>query len=349
MKRTDNNMDAVRYVLAFSVVVAHFNYLCGFDIPWPVSSSTGVGGFFALSGFLIYRNFDRRPDIKRYVTSRALRILPPYVLIVILCAFALAPFSSLPVSEFFLHPGWWKYLMSNLIFLNFLAPDLPGLFEGPGFVTSAVNGSLWTMKVEWCLYLSVPLVAALIRALHKKVPSSSWIFIAVIVLSIGYSLLFNHIYYTTGKEIFAILGRQVFGQLSYFYMGVLMYYHLDLLRQWKWVFLAAALTGLLIMRLLPESILIIKPVAESTLVIWVSMIGRWGHWFSRHDNVSYDMYLFHFPVIQLAVLLGAPALGKWPAFLICLATVIVLSFLSWNLIGKPFMKVKKQWLENKKL
>lgn len=342
-------MDAVRYVLAFSVVVAHFNYLCGFDIPWPVSSSTGVGGFFALSGFLIYHNFDRRPDIKRYVTSRALRILPPYVLIVILCAFALAPFSSLPVSEFFLHPGWWKYLMSNLIFLNFLAPDLPGLFEGPGFVTSAVNGSLWTMKVEWCLYLSVPLVAALIRALHKKVPSSSWIFIAVIVLSIGYSLLFNHIYYTTGKEIFAILERQVFGQLSYFYMGVLMYYHLDLLRQWKWVFLAAALTGLLIMRLLPESILIIKPVAESTLVIWVSMIGRWGHWFSRHDNVSYDMYLFHFPIIQLAVLLGAPALGKWPTFLICLAAVILLSFLSWNLIGKPFMKVKKKWLENKKL
>lgn len=239
--------------------------------------------------------------------------------------------------------------MSNLIFLNFLAPDLPGLFEGPEFVTSAVNGSLWTMKVEWCLYLSVPLVAALIRALHKKVPSSSWIFIAVIVLSIGYSLLFNHIYYTTGKEIFAILGRQVFGQLSYFYMGVLMYYHLDLLRQWKWVFLAAALTGLLIMRLLPESILIIKPVAESTLVIWVSMIGRWGHWFSRHDNVSYDIYLFHFPVIQLAVLLGAPALGKWPAFLICLAAVILLSFLSWNLIGKPFMKVKKKWLENKKL
>lgn len=349
MKRTDNNMDAVRYVLAFSVVVAHFNYLCGFDIPWPVSSSTGVGGFFALSGFLIYRNFDHRPDIKRYVTSRALRILPPYVLIVILCAFALAPFSSLPVPEFFLHPGWWKYLMSNIIFLNFLAPDLPGLFEGPGFVTSAVNGSLWTMKVEWCLYLSVPLVAALIRTLHKKVRSSSWIFIAVIVLSIGYSLLFNHIYYTTGKEIFAILGRQVFGQLSYFYMGVLMYYHLDLLKQWKWVFLAVALIGLLIMRLLPESILIIKPVAESILVIWVSMIGRWGHWFSRHDNVSYDMYLFHFPVIQLAVLLGAPALGKWPAFLICLATVIVLSFLSWNLIGKPFMKVKKQWLENKKL
>ncbi len=349
MKRTDNNMDAVRYVLAFSVVVAHFNYLCGFDIPWPVSSSTGVGGFFALSGFLIYRNFEQRPIIRHYVLSRTLRILPPYVLIVVLCAFLLAPFSTLPAREYFLDPGWWKYLASNLLFLNFLAPDIPGVFSGPEFVTSAVNGSLWTMKVEWCLYLSVPLVAALIRALHKKVPSSSWIFIAVIVLSIGYSLLFNHIYYTTGKEIFAILGRQVFGQLSYFYMGVLMYYHLDLLRQWKWVFLAAALTGLLIMRLLPESILIIKPVAESTLVIWVSMIGRWGHWFSRHDNVSYDIYLFHFPIIQLAVLLGAPALGKWPTFLICLAAVILLSFLSWNLIGKPFMKVKKKWLENKKL
>ena len=126
-------MDAVRYVLAFSVVVAHFNYLCGFDIPWPVSSSTGVGGFFALSGFLIYRNFEQRPIIRHYVLSRTLRILPPYVLIVVLCAFLLAPFSTLPAREYFLDPGWWKYLASNLLFLNFLAPDIPGVFSGPEF------------------------------------------------------------------------------------------------------------------------------------------------------------------------------------------------------------------------
>ena len=43
-----NNMDLVRYYLALSVLIAHFNYLTGFEIPWPTNSFTGVGGFFAV-------------------------------------------------------------------------------------------------------------------------------------------------------------------------------------------------------------------------------------------------------------------------------------------------------------
>lgn len=344
LNRTDNNMDAVRYVLAFSVVVAHFNYLCGADIPWPVSSSTGVGGFFALSGFLIYRNFDSRPILRHYVLSRALRILPPYFLIVLLCALLLAPLSQLPATEYFLSPQWWKYLGANLLFLNFLEPALPGVFDSPEFVTGAVNGSLWTMKVEWCLYLSVPVVAALIRKLHRTPGTSSWLFAAIIAMSIGYTWLFQTLYWRSGHEIYAILGRQVFGQLSFFYTGVLLFYHLDSFLRHRWVMLAILACGIAAMRIWPGTIVFLKPPVEGSLVIWFSMVGRWGHYFSRHDNVSYDIYLFHFPVIQTAVWFGLPSIGQWPAFLICLAAVSILSLLSWNLIGRPFLRLKPKIL-----
>lgn len=346
MKRTDNNMDAVRYVLAFSVVVAHFNYLCGFDIPWPVSSSTGVGGFFALSGFLIYRNFDHRPMLRYYILSRAIRILPPYFFIVLLCAFMLAPFSSLPPEEYFTSAGWWKYISANLAFMNFIEPSLPGVFDGTNFITSAVNGSLWTMKVEWCLYLSVPIVALLIRKLHCQPQFSSWVFLTIVVVSIGYSWLFSTLYYTSGKEIYAILGRQVFGQLSFFYIGVLLFYHLKTFLRYKWLILVFLLTGVYVMKLWPESAVFLKPPVEGSLVIWFSMVGHWGHWFSRHDNVSYDIYLFHFPLIQLGVYLGLPVLGQSLAFMIIITAVTALSFLSWNLIGRNFMRLKPRLLKH---
>ncbi len=127
LKRTGNNMDAIRYVLAFAVVVEHFNYLCGADIPFPIPASTGVGGFFALSGFLIYRNFEKRPGLRHYIAARARRILPPYLFIVLLCAFLLAAVSSLPAARYFTDPQWWRYLVSNALFLNFLEPSLPGV------------------------------------------------------------------------------------------------------------------------------------------------------------------------------------------------------------------------------
>ncbi|MDE6393208.1 MAG: acyltransferase [Muribaculaceae bacterium] len=338
LKRTGNNMDAIRYVLAFAVVVEHFNYLCGAHIPFPISGNDGVGGFFALSGFLIYRNFEKRPALRDYIAARARRILPPYLFIVLLCAFLLAAVSSLPVAGYFTDPQWWRYLVANALFLNFIEPSLPGVFEGAQFTTAAVNGSLWTMKVEWCLYLSVPLVAALLRRLHRTPRDAAWIFCVIIAVSAGYTWLFSHLHRTTGHEIYAILGRQVFGQLSFFYTGVLLFYRLDTLLRHKWIILLLLMCGLAAIRIWPETGVFLRPPVHGTLVIWFSMVGNWGHRISRHDNVSYDIYLFHFPLMQLAVMAGITRLGQWTGLLAVTAAVTMMAFLSWNLVGRRFMR-----------
>lgn len=78
-----NNMGMVRYLLAFAVVVAHFNGLVGADIRFPFTSYTAVGGFFALSGFLIYGSYLRRRNLRAYIVSRMVRLLPAYFFIVL--------------------------------------------------------------------------------------------------------------------------------------------------------------------------------------------------------------------------------------------------------------------------
>lgn len=339
--RTNNNMDAVRYIMAFSVIMAHFNELLGFNIPWPISSATGVGGFFTLSGFLIYRSYDRHPKLLPFLRNRALRILPPYFLVVLLCAFLLVFVSTLPAREYFLSEQWLKYLLANLSFLNFLEPMLPGVFDCPGYVKSAVNGALWTMKVEWCLYLSVPVVAWICSRMHVR-RRHTLIFSSIILLSVAWSELFRWLYAETESEVYEILARQFFGQLSFFYIGALAARKLEVLLRYKWWILVGIIAGIAVMQTNGYVRVALWPIVDGLLVIWVSMVGSWGRYFSHHDNISYDMYLFHFPILQLCIYFGLPTLGCATAFAIALGATMGVSFASWHLVGRPIQNLRKR-------
>ena len=80
-----------------------------------------------------------------------------------------------------------------------------------------------------------------------------------------------------------------------------------------------------------------QPLVGGSLVLWFSMIGSWGARLSKHDSVSYDIYLFHFPVIQLAVWFGLPAMmSPLGSLAVVVAVTVGLAFASWNLVGKRF-------------
>lgn len=148
-------MDLVRYYLAISVIVAHFNLIFSKSLFWPTDSGTAVGVFFGLSGFLVYASYQRSRNYSSYIFNRAKRILPSYYIVVLSCALLLCFMSDLGIKEYFLSSSFWKYVISNLAFLNFIQPELPGVFTDNAI--PAVNGSLWTLKVEWMLYLTIPL------------------------------------------------------------------------------------------------------------------------------------------------------------------------------------------------
>lgn len=319
-----NNMGMVRYALALIVVMAHFQLLTGYSLAFPFSSFSAVGGFFALSGFLIYGSFIRKPDLKAYVISRARRLLPAYWITVLFFAIVLCAVSSLSVSDYFTSASFRRYLVSNLAFLNFLQPTLPGVFEG--FEHDAVNGSLWTLKVEWCLYFSVPAVAWLTRRLKAR---PTVMFVAIYLAACVYRMIFLYLYGETGSKVYEILGRQFFGQLSYFYAGVLCYYWFDLLMRYKWPVIAVAVSVILTVDALPYDFFIfLHPAALAVIVVWFSMVGKWGTWEGKRDNVSYNIYLIHFPVIQVYVFLGGSrTFGLVPSLVICLCVIFVMSWL----------------------
>lgn len=329
-----NNMDVVRYYLSIYVLISHAVVLGGLDVWLPYSTVSAVGGFFALSGFLLFASFQRRPTWRHYISRRARRILPPYMLIVVVCAVLLVAVSSLPWQQYYSDSGFWKYLAANIGFMNFLHPDLPGVFQGPEYYTSAVNGSLWTMKGEWACYLSVPFVFGAIKRWPRY---GGAILGSIIVASLACAAGCYHFLDTTGKGIFGVIGKQFGHLLVYFYVGAFINYYLPLLLKYKWYILPVSLMLILGGDYIPGYYLAIQPIATSTLVLWVSMVGSWGARLSRHDNVSYDIYLFHFPVIQLLVWGGvSKTVNPWVFILISLGLTTALAFVSWNLVGRRF-------------
>lgn len=336
--RRTNNMNAMRYVMALSVVVLHTVYVSGIPVPFNPGSVTiyTIGGFFALSGFLIFGSYLHIPSgrgrLSRYLAGRARRILPSYFFIVLLSAIGFSLVSTFTIREYFTSPSLYKYLAANLSFLNFLWPSLPGVFDGV-----AVNGSLWTMKIEWMLYLSVPVVCAICR---RNVRHTGVILAVIIFLSICWRVIFLHIYDDTGKEIYYIMSRQVGGQFVYFYTGAMMRVFWHWFDRWK-VIIAIICVPLCIVA---EPIAILRvtigPIAFSAAVITLSFIGKWGSFCSPTENISYQIYLFHLPILWLMKYFGwFDTLGLTGALIVGIVLSAVLAEFSWRFIDRPIASV----------
>ncbi len=327
-------MGLVRYVLALGVVIAHFNEATQHLVPiYPAYYR--VGGFFALSGFLVYPSFCKAGNLKTFYRNRAVRILPAYIFIILLSAIGLSAVSTLPLQEYFTSPVFWKYLAANLTFQNWLQPSLPGVFEGADFLTPAVNAALWTMKVDWCLYLTVPILFWVVK---KWNINRNKLIISIIVLSVLYRILFLWMYDMTGRAFYEILSRQIFGQASYYYAGLLIYFNQEKFTKHLAVYIILSFILIFSSFAIPYGLYILTPVALSGAVLGVALIGKTERKPDQSHNISYQMYIFHYPLIKLLIYFHLAQLPAAAALSILLAAIILLSLFSQYCVEGPIIK-----------
>jgi peptidoglycan/LPS O-acetylase OafA/YrhL len=138
-----NNFDLLRFVFAVIVFLAHAYQLSQApELAWLArifSSELAVQCFFVVSGFLIFMSYENSASLAQYFDKRVRRIYPAYLVVVASCALLSVLLSILPWQEYFASTGFYRYLIANLAFLNFVQPDLPGIFDANNL--SAVNGA----------------------------------------------------------------------------------------------------------------------------------------------------------------------------------------------------------------
>jgi len=335
-----NNLDCLRLILASIVVLFHVYALTGISaftaFGTYLSPHFAVRGFFVISGLLIYRSYTRSSSVASYLEKRVRRIYPAYFTVVFLAAISLWTLSTLTPSHYFGF-GFWKYLGANLVFLNFLAPSLPGVFASN--IMTPVNGALWTLKIEVAFYLLVPVIHYLCaRFGTKKVVAT--IFCLSCAWKYGFAWLASMDRLRSAsplddsRSIYSQLEVQFPAQLAYFAAGILLLLYFDKL---KTHFLAiSCITGCLYLldHFFTGGILDI---------VWISglvfVFGFWRHFgnFSKYGDFSYGVYIVHWPILQTMICFGLTKLPPAVFFLLSVSCVALASILMWHLVESRFL------------
>ena len=325
-----NNFDFLRVALALFVVFAHSRLIGQVS---PLSFQTlnfygfiAVQCFFVISGFLIFQSWDNAKSLREYVSKRVRRIYPAYFVVVVGCAFLGGLISTMPLAEYFGSAAWFKYLVANLTFLNFLQPTLPGVFlDGDD---SLVNGPLWTIKVEVMFYTAVPIIAWLAAGRRKP-----FVFFVIYVASVAWAEFFRYLYDVSGNGLYLTLVRQLPGQLALFIAGGALYFYFDYFKE-RAAFLLVVSIGFLALHSfypLPW----IYPAALGIVVIYVAQLAPYFGNFGQYGDFSYGIYILHYPVLQSVRALGIFETSPIVALAMGGLITVLLAYLSWNLIEKP--------------
>lgn len=325
-----NCFDFLRFFFAANILLAHLcslsqnkslEFLSNFS-----NSNIAVKGFFVISGFLVAKSYTNTPSLKEYFIKRARRILPAYIVVLLLAVLILSLFSSNSFLEYFTDINTYKYLGWNSVFLNFIHPCLPGLFENN--LHCAVNGSLWTLKVEEGFYVVLPLIFYAIKKLKKPFI----ILGSLYVLSILYWFVMDFYF---GKPL---LAKQLPGYLAYFVTGIFLFLNFDFVQQKKKKFLLVAILLLILSSFLDFQIDFLYPAAFSTIVIIAAYSLPFLNNFGKYGDFTYGLYIYHFPIIQLFRQYNL--FEKYNPIIMAFSVILItllFAVLSWFFIEKRFL------------
>jgi peptidoglycan/LPS O-acetylase OafA/YrhL len=162
----NTSLDGVRVIAALAVLITHVGAQTGFSFTgapasWVVSRfDVGVPIFFALSGLLLYRPWAQAaitggssPGAVSYFRRRALRILPAYLVVVVLAMVTL-------------NPGHLRSVVTWVQYLLFAQTYDPHPWWGGTGATGLAQ--MWSLSIEVSFYLVLPPLAAALTWLASR-------------------------------------------------------------------------------------------------------------------------------------------------------------------------------------
>src|SRR6516162_7957307 len=336
-----NNFDALRLVAAASVVFSHSFLIAEGtqDHEWliwltgnqSILGLVGVFVFFAISGFLVTQSFEETGDAWRFLAKRALRIFPGLFVATLLSAFALAPLvTTLWPSAFLGRPEPYEYVVGNTL-LDQTVHELPGVMFVNNPVGLEINGSLWTLRLEFAMYLMV-LVLGLLRLL--TVP------IAILLLAFGMACLHFEMLYPLEKWGWFFQLLSGWGSLVGFFAAGMLLYKLRHTRIFDGRVALLAFAGLVASVPLRQFI-VLFPVFGCYLALWLALTPRLPVIpAARFGDLSYGIYIYGWPAEAAVIWLFGGRAAWWQVFLLALPAAATLAFLSWHLVERRALRLK---------
>lgn len=337
MARFKNNFDFLRFLFAICVVITHSFALSGLPdsdewmIQWTNNqvsfSAIGLSGFFTISGYFIYISLMRSDNLWIYFKKRFLRIFPG-LFVVLLLSLCFVPFVYKGTSPLFKNDSFITYLPYNLSLYGFQG-TVSGVFENLSY--HAINGSLWTIRYEFSLYI---LLIGLFFIKSKK--SLKLIATASILLLMLICYKFN-VLQIYDRTLFNLQGINLLNLGTFFVTGALLA-QLNF-GNWKHSVIIPVVFLLILLTLYLGMYSDVKHILFPVLVMSVGYLPiQILQRFSAYGDASYGIYIYSFPIQQLLVYYFSPSL--WMLLLTSTVSSILMGYVSWHIIEKRALQFK---------
>jgi peptidoglycan/LPS O-acetylase OafA/YrhL len=345
-----NNFDLIRLAAALQVAVIHA--LAGLGVAaavWrPMRAVAdwfpGVPIFFFISGFLISKSFEKNSVVREYALNRFLRIYPG------LAVCFLVSLASVWLTGYFTR----VHVSPGEMFLWAGAQLSIGQFYNPQFMrdygVGVLDGSTWTITVELQFYVLVPLLYGLMHWQRLSQRRFNFILAALILGFMVVNQGFMHAGAFHSRPFWYKLAGVSFAPWFYmFLVGVLFQRNFDVLKRWldgrfAFVFAAYCAVAFLSTDVLDwgfgNSLNPLLFIALSILTFTAAFSANTlSDRLLRRNDVSYGVYIYHEPVINLLLVLGLGA--RLVSVPFAIALTIAVAFASWRLVEKPALSLKR--------
>jgi peptidoglycan/LPS O-acetylase OafA/YrhL len=340
--RTD--IQGLRAVAVLLVILNHYNLL------WCQFGYVGVDVFFVISGFVIagvlFREVDRTGSVSllSFYARRARRILPASTLtLVVTVAASLILFGQIGTFDL-AHDA----VASALFTANFhFASQGVNYFANTAPASALLH--FWSLAVEEQFYFVIPsLVLALTFLFRRKREAVVVVVSALVVVSYAWSIISTH--QNSQTAYFSIATRAWELGVGVVLAGVIAYGS----RLNRWVAAGGTWLGIGVIAIsawwinsplqYPGAIAAIPVVGTALIIFCGSSSPTYG--FTRVlslapavyvGDLSYSLYLWHFPVIALAMKYWPPQ-PDLTSRLVLLFVAVIIAYISFRFLEDPIRR-----------
>lgn len=350
-------VDLLRAVAVTLVLLYHFQLLF---IGW-----VGVDLFFVISGFLIggiilEKAMTGRFSIAEFYGRRALRILPVYYFMILLCAMfkAHTPLDWTAI----------KTILSGMLFLQTTGPYFFSKFFSLNDAYT-VGGS-WSLVTEEMFYLVAPLtLLAFITICRRKFSLVAWLIGAVVLSGILMRLYMTSTFSPEDPNLYFVSFIQFHSRYDELAAGVLaaalvrLGKDMRIQSEW-WMTAAIVLVVMFLLYIYNKPAFLTKPWRITRDTIWLPTLFAGAgmslllssFWWKFHvapvvvlARLSYPLYLIHILFLELSSPFGNEGVMLWMLnsftfqgrAVVLMVVCVLLAYLTSLLVEYPFIRIYK--------
>ena len=288
----------------------------------------GVPIFFLISGYLIPLSFEKSSSLS-YFKNRFLRIYPALyfnILLGVVILYIFNELTNISLKDFLI------WIFAQLTVFQFY-----NLNDFRSFGVGVLNGVLWTISVEVCFYILVPLLMIFFKR-YFTIKIFTLFFLS---LFLYYFLSKNYI--DTQSNVYKLIKVSILPYLWYFLIGWFLYKKQNFLYKYIYDKVFIFLAIYVLVNLFDYDNILYSMIEKLIFCCFIFSIAFSFRTLSdkifRDIDFTYGIYIYHMLVINIIIELKYKN-NDLVLLLIVFGVTIICALLSFKLIEKPFLQLK---------